>query len=329
MKNVRLDQRIAAIAALQHAVFSRAQATMAGASREAIRWRVRTGVWIQLARDVFRLAGAPDTWESRLWAASLEAGPGAAVSHRSAAALLGIPGFEPGPVHVLRKGGRHHAITLGTVHESFWLPPGHIRVVRGLRTTSLARTLVDLAADEHPKRVERAVDNSLSRLGLTMPALADVVSVMARRGRAGSPLMRRIVKERGPGYRPTESGLEDLFLDVLRRYGVPPPERQVNVGSEERFIGRVDYRYPGSPTVIEVNGRPYHESLLDLEADAVRTSELAVTGRPVVVVTRRQLDETPADVARRVRAVHRQAAAALADPDAQAGVRAPASAKQT
>src|SRR5947209_9801282 len=71
--------------------FGRA-AAIAGADRAKA--ELRSGRWCPMAKNVYRLRGAPQTWEQRVMALTLAAGPSAAASHRSAAALLGIPGFN-------------------------------------------------------------------------------------------------------------------------------------------------------------------------------------------------------------------------------------------
>ena len=320
------DFQLAALAAIHFGIVSRRQLIALGFTARMIRTRVASGVLEQLAPNVFRIAGSPDTWQQRLWAAIAEAGDDAVASHRSAAALLGVPGFDPGPVEVTKRRGRHHEITLGTLHETFWLPPEHTRVIQGVRCTSLARTVVDMAATEHPLRVERMLENGLTRLGLTPGAVAEVLVVMGRSGRAGTTLIRQLLAERTDDYVPPESELESLFERTLRAHGVAVPRRQVALGDDSRFIGRVDYLFDEG-VVVEVNGRPYHSALLDLEADAIRTSELAALGLSLVEVTWTQLVDDPAGVARRIKAARRERRHQI--PPAEPGAPTPASAEQT
>src|SRR4051812_274227 len=87
----------------QHGAFSRAQAGAAGYNRSATRSQVRQGRWHQVARNVFTLVGSPATWHQRLWCAVLEAGPAAVLSHRTAAQLLGVPGFTNNIVELTKR----------------------------------------------------------------------------------------------------------------------------------------------------------------------------------------------------------------------------------
>jgi hypothetical protein len=76
----------AALATLQYGLVERGQARARGMPAAAIDRRVASGAWIRVHERVYRLPGAPLTWEQRLLAACLAAGPGAVASHRSAVA---------------------------------------------------------------------------------------------------------------------------------------------------------------------------------------------------------------------------------------------------
>src|SRR5512134_515317 len=94
------DPRMEELAAKQHGLVTRAQAMAAGLSRMAIQHRLASGNWHPVARGVYRLSGAVESPELRAMAAVLAAGDGAAVSHRSAAALHSLPGFDLEPLIV-------------------------------------------------------------------------------------------------------------------------------------------------------------------------------------------------------------------------------------
>src|SRR5947208_8104389 len=89
-----VDLRIALVAAVQDGVFSYSQVTGVGASRSLIGRRVSSGRWEPLPSGVFRIVGAPPSWRQSLMAACLLWGDGAGVSHRAAAVLWRVPGFE-------------------------------------------------------------------------------------------------------------------------------------------------------------------------------------------------------------------------------------------
>ena len=93
--NNELDLRLHRLALAQEGVVSYDQARALGFTRSQIGHRRRSGRWSATAmRAVVRLPGVPVTWESQLMAARLAVGRSAVVSHRSAARLLGLDGFE-------------------------------------------------------------------------------------------------------------------------------------------------------------------------------------------------------------------------------------------
>src|SRR3954452_24247589 len=129
---------LAALASAQHGAFSRRQATEVGFNRYTVRRLVQSGQWQQHSGNVFTMVGSPATWHQRIWCALLEAGPAAVLSHRTAAQLLGIPGFSKDVVELTKRETLHHELALARLHRTSWLPPEHITERDGLRLTSVA-----------------------------------------------------------------------------------------------------------------------------------------------------------------------------------------------
>jgi hypothetical protein len=305
-----IDVRIAATAARQHSVFSRDQAKEVGFTRDLIRYRVKSGRWDRLTRDVFRMAGARPTWRQRVMAAVLEAGPDSVASHRTAAALLGIPGFGEGPVEVTHPECRDTRVALSILHQSSLLPPEHVMVIDGIPCTTLPRTLFDLARTEPEARVVRAVKTARRRLGLTIGRLEAVVAALGKSGRGGTRVMRELLDELdADDYVPTESELEDLVLAVLDAFGVPRPGGQVTLG-DDRPVGRVDFLYRREKVVIEAQSKRHHEDWEAQVADMDRRAELVAMGCRIVEVTWWQLVHEPERFVSRLRRALAVAAAA-------------------
>ena len=291
-----MDRRVAQIAERQHGVFARAQATELGFSSAAVQHRLRTGQWQLIRPGVYRVPGSPPTWEQRLMAVTLAAGPDAVASHRSAAALLDLPGFRRlGSLEVTTPRATKRRHPDATTHGSLWLPGSHVSTVDGIPSTCAARTLVDLAAVLPPGRTERAIDNCLAAGHVTTHALAAVAADLARPGRPGTALIRRLLEERSEGYVAPASELEARFLALVRSAGLPEPVRQHDVGDSGRWMGRVDFAYPDLRLLIELDSRRHHMSKLDFEADRDRDTRRVATGwRPLRFtwdqVTRRQAE---------------------------------------
>jgi hypothetical protein len=293
----------------QHGVVTLAQALEVGLTGRQVEHRVETGRWIRLGEGVYALAGSPRSWEQRLMALTLAAGPSAAASHRSAAALLAIPGFERrGLVEVTTPRRRRHRDPAELVHRWRPFPDHHLTVLDGIPTTRVARTLCDLAGVLHPRRTERAVDNCLA-MGVVSPGTLEATFIdLAGRGRKGTAAMRDILANRTAGYVPPASELEARFRELVGAAGLPEPVRQLDVGDDLRWIGRVDVAYPARMLLIELDSARHHSTVLDRASDAARDEALVaggwrveripwadLVGSPGLVVSRiRELLETPA-----------------------------------
>lgn len=254
-----------------------AAATVAGAS--AAKTELRSARWERLGAGVYRLRGTPPAWEQRVAALSLAAGPDAAASHRSAAGLLGLTGFgRAGIPEVTTPRARRHRGPIGTVHRWRPFPADHLTVVDGIVTTRVARTLVDLAGVLHPGRTERIVDSCLGTRLVNLATLHATFGDLAGRGRKGVAVMRSILDARGAGYVAPESELEARFLALARDGGLPEPVRQLDVGNDDGWVGRVDVGFPPTRVLVELDGRTHHTSKLDMEADARRDAILRAAG---------------------------------------------------
>src|SRR5438270_2923593 len=181
---MHVDAAVARLAARQHGLLTRSQVSTCGVTDRMIHERVASARWVPVARGVYRLAGVPVTWNQRALAACLLAGPGAVVSHRSAAVVWGVSGFRPARVEIPAPPGASARSTLARVHRS---------VVTGVRrdgvpVTQPARTIVDLAGVVGGEALEEAVDDVLCRRLCRLDELA------APPGRRGSAALRAVLE---------------------------------------------------------------------------------------------------------------------------------------
>jgi len=272
-----MNRKIIEMAESHHGVTTWEVAVSLSSEDEA-RSELRSERWARIG-GAYRLRGAPQTWEQRVAALALAAGPCAAASHRSAAALLAIPGFDrQGAPEVTTPRTRRHRCPGTIVHRWRPFPDDHLTMIDGIVTTRVARTLVDLAGVVHPRRTERAVDNCLAAGSVTFGSLHATFLELASRGRKGVAVMREILGERDAHYVPPASELEAIFRELLRLAGLPDPERQLNVGDSDGWVGRVDVGYPRLQILIELDGRRFHSALLDRRADARRDQRLRAAG---------------------------------------------------
>lgn len=234
----------------------------------------------------------------------LDAGPDAVASHETAAWLWGLPGFAAGEVVIRR---REPTNGLRAAHRPTLVLPHHRTVVRDIPCTTLPRTLVDLASVLPGARLERLVDNVITKSPAMLLALHSTFDELAKRGRTGIAAMRRILDERPPGTVVPASGLERRFEEILKNAGEPPLRRQVDLGGTS-WLGRVDYFDDDLSLPFEVDSVAHHTSLSDRRRDAERDAAMLAAGhREVVRIPEEHVWHEPWRVAEEVRAARRAA----------------------
>ena len=246
----------------------------------------------RVERGVYRVRGAPHSWEQDLMICLLAAGPGAAASLWASAALLGVPGFRRDRVAVTRLWKRSRETKPEWLHESTFLPESHITVIDGFRCIRVDRTLFDLCAVLSKKRAHRMLKTALSRRLTTYGRLEKVFFETARRGRKGSALMREFLDEYD-AKAVTESELEDMVEAVLASGAITGFRRQVSLGSDEKFIGRRDWKHEIAPLVIEAHSEEFHTDWSTQVADYYESLESSAIGVRTIPVTFRILVERP------------------------------------
>ena len=306
MKAHDVDRLFRTLAEAQQGLVGRHQVRGRGVSRQAVRCRLESPDWDLFTERVLRLVGMPRTAEQRAMAATLDAGPGAVLSHTSAAALWRLRGFDLDCLQVSRSRlGTDRPTALATVHTPMLLPEHHRTLHRDIPVTTLARTVVDLATTEHPNRVEVALHAAL-RVGLRWKDLETTAADLDGRGRAGVAVVRSLI-ERHHGRRPLGSGLEARVLRLLLAAGLPEPRRQVDLGGHD-WEACVDFLYEDARLVVEIDGGWCHETPADVRRDKRRTAALAAAGFRVLPISEDLIRRSPDEVVRLVREARRRAA---------------------
>jgi len=250
----------------------------AGAAAHVIQHRIRIGRLHAVHQGVYAVGHRVLTQEGRWMAATLAAGPGAVISHRTAAALYGIRQFEGLEVTVKAYKGRPGM----TVHTSS-LPQDEITVVDRIPVTTVSRTLLDLAAVLRPYQLEQAM-NEVEIQGLTDVLSLDDLLIRYPR-RKGIRAIKAIL-ETGPAI--TRSELEARFRVFVRRFGLPAPLVNVLVLDYE-----CDFVWRRHHLIVELDGHRFHSTKAAFERDRARDRALQVAGWYVIRVTWRQLHEEP------------------------------------
>ncbi len=263
---------MAAVAERQHGVVTFGQLREAGFTSSAIERRLQSGRLRLLHRGVYLVLPFPLPHTAEM-AAVLACGPGALLSHLSAAALWGWRGGVAGPldVAVVRKCGRRPGIR---AHRVGTLAEQERTVREGIPVTSPARTLIDLAAVLPARELEQACARA-EREGL-VERVALEAWVARRRRHAGTPALRALLDAPG-GPRLTRTVAEDKLLALIREAGLPAPECNVRVGRYE-----VDFLWRAQGLAVEVDGFRYHASRPRFEGDRRKDADLVAAGLRVV-----------------------------------------------
>ena len=216
-------------------------------------------------------------------AAVLACGPGAALSHGSAAALWRILTRWPSPTHVTAPG--EHRRPGIRVHRS---RHADATTHYGIRVTTPARTLVDLADVLNPRQLTRAL-NEAQVLRLTTPT--ELATLLTRYSGRRTALL---TPERGA----TRSPLEDRFVRFLKRHRLPLPELNQQIAGHE-----VDAVYREQRLVIELDSRQFHTTPRAFEQDRDRDADLLNAGFSTLRITDQRLRHHATKEAKRLRSI--------------------------
>ena len=238
------------------------------------------------------------TIEGRLIAAVLACGPGAVLSHRSAAAYWERLPTWAGPVDVTvaTKTGRVQRRGI-RLHLTRSLDTRDVTVRNGIPITTPAKTVVDLNAVVPDRLVERAYEQALIRRLITFDAVVEALELAP--GRKTKALRRVLAIERRTTT-VTRSELEERFLALVRRAGLPEPELNQRVAGYE-----VDFLWRQRRRVIEVDGFAYHSTRQATTRDRRKDDDLETAGFRVTRFTADQILNDPQDTVARATRVLR------------------------
>lgn len=232
-------------------------------------------------------------------AALLWAGEGAALSHTSAARILGLDINRPFGKKVEISTPRNLRCPNDSVIVHAISGDLPTRRVGRFVVTDPIQTLLDLGGVLGCDDLEIALDSALRLRLVSIPRLKSALENSPRR--KGLATLRRLVAERdGNGI--SESGLETRFFRLLIKYDVPLPTRQFssNFGGEK---SRLDCAYMEERVAIEVDSSQWHTTIQAFHSDRARDRRLAEEGWITLRFTDRDIRERPAEVAAQIKRV--------------------------
>jgi very-short-patch-repair endonuclease len=246
-------------------------------------------------RGVYRSPALAPWFEQTVLAACLATA--AVASHRCAAALFGLRGFERRRlIEITVEGRRAPRLDGVTAHVAKRLDRVKVGVIP---VTSPAQTLLDLAGVE-PRLAEGALNDALRKQLVRLPGLVRFLQAAGRSGRPGVVRLRQLVECQVKGKAPTESWLEDRVLEFLRGQGLPDPEHQFRLRLPNGRRIRFDFAYPPFQSAVESDGRLWHATPADQRRDLERDQMARMLGWKVLRVTWLDLEERPAETATRI-----------------------------
>jgi len=301
--HARITAAIARVAAQQEGLITRRQLEACGLSADQVERWAKDGRFRPVLRTVYVLGPATLGRWARIRAAAL-ACPGSVVSHRSAAALLGLRKVVPAVIDLIPTEQRGRQLDGIKAHRVPFPGPSEVRHVHGIPCTTVARTIVDLAGTHGIDKLREAVEMAAVKNVLD---LAEIDAVLANGPpRRGAPRLRRVIDEWRPvaetaKHATVRSLFEAKLLPLIAAAGLPIPQVNARVRTAERVL-EVDLLWPEQKFVVEADSRRHHAIEVAFERDHKRDRELLAAGYQVLRVTWREAEREPGAVFAVIRA---------------------------
>jgi hypothetical protein len=243
------SKNVHSFAAKQGGRVTREQLLAAGLNSRTIgRW-VTDGKLIRVYRGVYAVGHLQSNPVNAAHAALLAGGERCALAGGPALVLWDVWKRWPPRLEIVTAGDRRPSGLI--VHHSTTLLRRDIEVVQGLRVTSPARTLLDTAERLTERQLARAVNDLRFRDLLSIEQLVDVIERNPTHP-AVTLLQPHLEFAQAE---PTRSWLEDIFLPLLRRHGLPTPQINVDICG---FT--VDAYFPQQRLIVELDGWKRHRT---------------------------------------------------------------------
>jgi hypothetical protein len=247
-------------------------------------------------RGVYAVGHTVLTVRGRWMAAALAAGPGAALSHASAAALWELRPTAATVVDVTVPGRAGRLKRRGLrIHRPRTLKPTEVTTKDGIPTTTPTRTILDLAATLQPHRLERLLDQAEILQLTDYPSLD--ATARAHPGHRGATKLASTLAKYEAGATLKRSDLERLFLKICDEHDLPTPAVNHSPAGEE-----VDFLFAEHRLIVEADSWRFHKTRQAFERDRRRDAMHLRLGYRTLRVTDRQLEHDANGVAHTIAA---------------------------
>jgi hypothetical protein len=177
------------------------------------------------------------------------------------------------------------------------IEPWELTDLDGIPTTTVARTLLDLAAVVPAHHLRRAVERALELELFDLAAITDVLDAHPRR--PGRRRLLTLVADLQDHDTPrTRSDVEAAFLQLCLDHDLPRPLVNHHNNGSERDFTFADHRL-----IVEVDGWTYHRSRRAFETDRVRDRVALAGGYRTARFTATEVLRDPSAVAAELRAL--------------------------
>jgi hypothetical protein len=272
-------------------VFRGSAAVALGVSRNQLAALVAAGVIERELPDVYRMTVVRRSAEQRLRAALHWAGDLAIAAGLSSGELYGLEGVHaPVPEIVVPRSARVRSRTV-VVHRHDDVAPLMIRTYRGVRVTGVEATLVALAHALDSEAFEVACEDARPRRLTGAPALRAYAARFGRRGLPGLRATRDLLDELDPVYA-ARSTLEVKTRRLLVAHGITGFQREFPLAWRGR-VHRFDFAFESTRTILETNGRRWHDDATDYEHDNEKWSVPGRHGYRLVLATWAKVTRRP------------------------------------
>jgi very-short-patch-repair endonuclease len=288
MLNQNAKVRVAGVAARQFGRVSWAQFVALGVDKRTIHDWLQSGYLHRVLPRVYAVGHCARTTESDLIAAVLYAGPGAALSHATAAWWVGLADSRP------------YMIDVSTPRRCRSLPG--IRVHRrrsigrewheGLPVTPFPQTMRDYASRASLSKVRRALARADFQGGLNVAALQAGLGA----GRAGSARLRAALRRHQPQLANAHSWVEVRLFELCEAGDLPLPELNADIAGWE-----VDALWRRQRVAVEIDGPGNHRSPAQMRRDRLKDFELRAAQIVVLRYSDDQVDHHESAVITEIR----------------------------
>ena len=255
---------------------------------------VRSGRLGVLHRSVYSAGGAVLRPEGHRLAAVLAGGPGAVLSHRSAAAHWELLATSQERIDVTASRTRQGVPGI-RLHTSRSLDAQDTTSHEGIPITTVHRTLLDLAATTRADQLENALAQAMHLQLYDQRALDDVIA--RSNGHRGTNVLKEATKKEP---QITKSMWEIRMLKLVRSAGLPEPICNEALHAPDHGECQPDFYWPAYGLIVETDGWEAHRTLAAFRNDRAKDAALTAAGYKVLRFT---WDVDDATILRRLRAL--------------------------